>query len=82
MVLLAADPIERPGTLFGEADADRGMVSGGPTLDDAIVGAWEGLVARLAVTCPVCGARRMRPGPRAGGSAVVGRCEHCAASLG
>ena len=28
---------------------------GGPTLDDVLVGAWEGLTAHRTVDCPVCG---------------------------
>jgi hypothetical protein len=28
---------------------------GEPTLDDVLVGAWEGLTAHRAVDCPVCG---------------------------
>jgi hypothetical protein len=78
MALLVADPIERPRTLFGDAEGDHGRVSGEPTLDDAIVGAWEGLVARLAVDCPVCGEQRMRP--RSEG-ADGGRCGRCGTTL-
>ena len=28
---------------------------GEPTLDEVLVGVWEGLTARQAVACPVCG---------------------------
>jgi hypothetical protein len=80
MALLAADPIERPQMLFGDAESDGGSVSGERTLDDAIVGAWEGLVAHAAAACLLCGAtlrlRGMEHGVAAGG-----RCEHCGTTL-
>ncbi|MFY9580046.1 MAG: hypothetical protein WAQ33_12045 [Gaiellaceae bacterium] len=72
MALLVADPIERPRTLFGDGEEDGGVVGGGHTLDEAIVGAWEGLVAHLAVACPLCGGT-MRP--------PSGRCEGCGTTL-
>ena len=71
MALLMAEPLDRPATLFRE---DGRVVGGGPTLDDAVVGAWEGLTAHVAIACPVCGGA-MRPRPDGG------RCEDCGASL-
>lgn len=52
-----------------------------PTLDDLVVGAWEGLLAHRPVGCPVCGAA-MRPRPGSGASAVGGRCGGCGTTLG
>jgi hypothetical protein len=47
---------------------------GGPTLDDVLVGAWEGLTAHRTVDCPVCGGE-MAPAPAAG------RCGSCGSEL-
>jgi hypothetical protein len=90
MAVLMAERIERPPSLFGQGpehsvavvqDAARardGGLSGGLTLDDAIVGVWEGLAAQVVVACPVCdGALR----PRAAPDIVGGCCEDCGASL-
>jgi hypothetical protein len=51
------------------------------TLDDLIVGAWEGLSAHRSVECPICrGAVRPRYG--AGGHAPVGgRCDDCDSTI-
>ena len=79
MALLAADPVERPWTLFGAPAESRGDVGGSPTLDDAIVGAWEGLVARIAVACPLCGGRlRARPDDD---DAAGGCCDGCGTTV-
>jgi hypothetical protein len=72
MSVMTVRPVERPAALFGAED--RTCVGGGPTLDDAIVAAWEGLTAQIAVACLLCGGR-MRP------SAIAGRCEDCGTSL-
>jgi hypothetical protein len=55
--------------------------SGGATLDDIVVGAWEGLAAHRPVACPVCGGSMA---PRYGSAAepVGGRCGRCGSSLG
>jgi len=87
MAMLVAERIARPPALFGPApeehthDAARqrdGGLGGGPTLDDAIVGAWEGLVAAAAVACPLCGGT-LRPQRDAG--AAGGRCGDCGTTL-
>ncbi len=70
--LVAPGTVERP-TLFDG-------VGGGPTLDDALSGAWEGLGAHAVVACPVC-AGRMRPRYGAGPAALGGRCEECGTAL-
>jgi hypothetical protein len=76
MATLVAGRIDRPATLFGPAE-DFGDVGGGPTLDDAIVGAWEGLVAHVAVACPLCGG----PLAQAERGADAGSCGRCGTTL-
>ena len=49
---------------------------GEATLDEIIVGAWEGLSARCSVACPVCAAPMT---PRVG--AAGGACGDCGAQL-
>jgi len=93
MAVLMAERIERPPSLFGPADAAAGAAAptageaargrgddpgGGPTLDDAIVGAWEGLAARLVVACPLCGGALR---PHAARDARGGRCGDCGTTL-
>jgi hypothetical protein len=88
MALLMAERIEPPpSTLFG-ADADEDLrarrpqagANEGPTLDDAVVAAWEGLIAHVAVACPVCDEGLLRPQPARHG--VVGACcDGCGATL-
>ena len=90
MTVLMAERIERPPSLFGpgpevrapavgdiarERDSDLG---GELTLDDAIVGAWEGLAAQVVVACPLCGGALR---PRAASDAVLGCCDDCGTSL-
>jgi hypothetical protein len=89
MAVLTADRVERPSSLFGppaEAPARAARVvsgerdggpGGGLTLDDAIVGAWEGLAARAIVACPLCGGP-LRPHAREG---TGGRCGGCDTTL-
>jgi hypothetical protein len=90
MSVLVAERIERPLSLFG-AEPERSAASaptgerrrhdgvgGGRTLDEAIVGAWEGLAARAAVACPLCGGA-LRPRPA--GDAPGGRCGDCGTTL-
>jgi hypothetical protein len=85
MALLTVERIDRPAALFGprvaegEVAADGGRLGGGLTLDDAIVGAWEGLAAQAIIACPVCGGG-MRPGPGTD-EANGGRCEDCGTTL-
>lgn len=63
-------------------DALQPMVQqdGGPTLDDLIVGAWEGLAARRTVACPACG-EAMTPRYSAGPAPVGGRCRSCGTTI-
>ncbi len=52
----------------------------GPTLDDVVVGAWEGLAADLTAPCPVC-AGSLEPRFGAGAAPVAGRCRDCGSEL-
>ena len=52
------------------------QLGGEPTLDDLIVGAWEGLTARVAVACPICGGE-MKPAYGAHTRPVAGICDSC-----
>jgi hypothetical protein len=92
MAMLVAERIERPPGLFGpgpevaprrspaadSAVRERDGLGGGLTLDEAIVGVWEGLAARVVVACPLCsGALR----PHSAHDAVGGRCGDCGTTL-
>jgi hypothetical protein len=63
----------------------RGEVAGRParrglTLDEVIVGVWEGLYAHHTATCPICGGEmvaRHGSGPRP----VGGRCTSCGTTI-
>lgn len=88
MALLTAERVERPSSLFGPAVEDMvaggavtdgGRLGGGLTLDDAIVGAWEGLAAQAIIACPLCNGT-MRPEPETS-DAAGGRCEDCGTTL-
>lgn len=84
---------EVPGDAAGRAGADasapradaheppgRAEAGGGPTLDDLVVGAWEGLAARVAVACLLCDEGLLRPA--AGPEGVrEARCDRCGATL-
>jgi hypothetical protein len=61
------------------APLTRDRVHGEPTLDDLMVGVWEGLSARRAVRCPVC-AGELEPVQYAG-EPVCGRCGECRATV-
>jgi hypothetical protein len=55
-------------------------VGGEPTLDDLLVGVWEGLAAHASAQCPVCGGEM---GPEYGAHArpIGGRCASCGSSV-
>jgi hypothetical protein len=65
---------------------DRGAVQrtseqgGGLTLDDLVVGVWEGLSAHRTVACPACG-EAMTPRYGAGPAPVGGRCSGCGTTI-
>ena len=52
-------------------------VDDGPTLEDSILRAWEGLIVDGRAACPVCGGA-MTPGAR---SAQGGACAGCGSQL-
>jgi hypothetical protein len=51
------------------------------TLDDVVVGAWEGLLGRRPAGCPVCGAEMDALEP-SGARGAGGRCGDCGTTLG
>ena len=51
------------------------------TLDQLIVGVWEGLSSHHTVTCPVCSGK-MAPRYGSGARPVGGRCKRCGSTLG
>jgi hypothetical protein len=53
----------------------------GPTLDDVVVGVWEGLSSHHTVTCPIC-SEKMAPRYGSGARPVGGRCQRCGSTLG
>jgi hypothetical protein len=53
---------------------------GGPTLDELLAGAWEGLTAHAVVECPVCSAE-MAPEYGAHTRPHGGRCRSCGSTL-
>ena len=55
-------------------------VGGEPTLDEMIVGVWEGLTAHGVVECPVC-QEEMAPEYGAHARPIGGRCGGCGAVL-
>jgi hypothetical protein len=52
----------------------------GPTLDEVIAAAWEGLDAGQAVSCPTCG-ETMLPTSAGPGEGALGRCAGCGSEL-
>jgi hypothetical protein len=89
MTMLMAERVERPASLFGpepeESEAAAGarrrshdLGGGRLTLDEAIVGAWEGLAAQVAVGCPLCGGALR---PRQTRDGVAGSCADCGTTL-
>lgn len=54
--------------------------SGGLTLDELLVSAWEGVAASRTVPCPVCSAAMM-PRFGSGPGPVAARCSGCATEL-
>ena len=75
---LLVEPIDRPATLFGDAERDDD-VRGGPTLDDAVAAAWGALAAQLGAACPLCGGT-LQP-ERDAAADAAGRCEDCGTTL-
>jgi hypothetical protein len=55
-------------------------VGGEPTLDELIVGVWEGLTAHRVVQCPICH-EEMAPEYAAQALPIGGRCGGCGTVL-
>jgi hypothetical protein len=55
-------------------------VGGEPTLDDVIVGVWEGLTAHRVVACPVC-QEAMEPEYGVHALPIGGACPGCGSTL-
>lgn len=70
------DPVDDGADVHPELP-DQG---GGPTLDDLLVGVWEGLSAHRTVACPLCG-EAMTPRYGAGPAPVGGRCRGCGTTM-
>ena len=71
-------------TLLFDLDAPRARAEparSGPTLDQVLVGTWNGLAAHGPVPCPVCGGA-LTPRYGASGVPVGGRCRDCDSTLG
>jgi hypothetical protein len=66
----------------GDQQAHESSVQqgGGLTLDDLVVGVWEGLAAHRTVACPACG-EAMTPRYSAGPAPVGGRCRSCGTTI-
>jgi hypothetical protein len=80
---------ERAGGARGERSSCLGQPSGRRddgrgrlTLDELLVGVWEGLTAHRSVACPVCGEAMAPRYGVAGAAPVGGRCGDCGATLG
>jgi len=63
------------------AHVSKVQQGGGPTLDDLIVGVWEGLAANRTVACLACGEASMTPRYGAGPVPVGGRCRNCGTTI-
>ena len=76
--------IEERSALRGRRPAvvpDTSQVGGRLSLDDVIVGAWEGLLVQTTTSCPVCGGA-MAPSAAGQDDTVGGTCHDCGTSLG
>jgi hypothetical protein len=82
---LAPEPLFRP-SFLDRADAVRddhrepSATGGGLTLDELLVGVWEGLSAHHTVPCPACGGA-LAPRYGAGPGPVGGRCRDCGTTV-
>jgi hypothetical protein len=76
-----AGPPEPAAVGSAEASSTASARRQGLTLDDVVVGAWEGLLAGAPAECPVC-ATPMAARHSAGAGVVGGRCGGCGSTLG
>jgi hypothetical protein len=79
--LTAPAPVAEPATVAApESDTTARAHRHGPTLDDLVAGAWEGLLAGAPADCPVCGTP-LAPRHSAGAGIVGGRCGGCGTTV-
>ena len=79
----AAAPEPRAAAVEAPAAAPTEAASAhrhGPTLDDLVAGAWEGLLAGAPAECLVCGTA-LTPRHSAGAGIVGGRCGGCGSTV-
>jgi hypothetical protein len=88
-VAAPAAPVERPPEAVtaavvaapaAEAAPPASAHRHGPTLDDLVAGAWEGLVAGAPAECLVCGSA-LASRHSAGAGIVGGRCGGCGTTM-
>jgi DnaJ-class molecular chaperone len=67
--------------LGGAPDTGQVDAHGRLTLDDLIVGVWEGLAVRATVRCPVCAGSMASSPHEHAEDTLVGACTNCGARL-
>jgi hypothetical protein len=78
--MAAVAPLIRRAGELGSSPSLFDGVGGEPTLDELLVGVWEGLAAHRIVSCPVCGSE-MAPQYGAHARPIGGCCRGCASTL-
>jgi hypothetical protein len=66
--------------LWCEEGGGPSLEGSGPSLDDLLSGAWDGLTAAASAVCPVCRGDLV-PRWSAGAGVVGGRCRDCGSEL-
>jgi hypothetical protein len=75
------EPVAAAATVVSpETDTTARAHRHGPTLDDLVAGAWEGLLAGAPADCFVCGTP-LTPRHSAGAGIVGGRCGGCGTTV-
>jgi hypothetical protein len=83
---LVRDRVFRPSLLdpvdhtHHEHHHEASATGGGLTLDELLVGVWEGLSAHHTVPCPACGGA-LAPRYGSGPGPVGGRCRDCGTTI-
>ena len=79
----ATEPVAVPEPVGGTVQARdlRAVSSSGSTLDDVMVGVWEGLAAHRTVPCLLCGGAMAPRYGAAGHAPVGGRCRSCGTTV-